>query len=148
MDEKFSFYIPHYYKQSSFRDIDYSGSWKKLTLDVREGPASSIFSSSFEMPASATLAMKSSSTKTLAVLKFLCMMGGFRLCKWHKPAVLETKNLRLKWLFLGSIRSSTVVISVSLSLPLAAPRAIDILCLNSSLVDESCLVSARKCIYM
>lgn len=98
MDEKFSFCIPHYYKQSSFRDIDYSGSWKKLTLDVREGPASSIFSSSFEMPASATLAMKSSSTKTLAVLKFLCMMGGFRLCKWHKPAVLETKNLRLKWL--------------------------------------------------
>ena len=68
---------------------NYSGSSKKLTLDVREGPASSIFSSSFEIPASATLAVKFSSTNTLAVLKFLCTMGGFRPCKWDKPAKLE-----------------------------------------------------------
>lgn len=66
----------------------YSGSWKTLTLDARDGPASSIFSSSFETPASATLALKSSSTRTLAVLKFLCTMGGFRPCKWHKPALI------------------------------------------------------------
>lgn len=73
------------------KTLNYSGSWKILTLDVREGPASSIFSSSFAIPASATWAMKSSSTKTLAVLKFLCTIGGFRPCKWHNPAKLETQ---------------------------------------------------------
>lgn len=74
----------------------YSGSWKTLT-DARDGPASSIFifSRNFVSPASATLAMKFSSTKTLAVLKFLCTKGGLRLCRWLKPA-LDTNRSVLK----------------------------------------------------
>lgn len=75
--QKSSFTMELQMRQSAI----YSGSLKALTVLDPEGPASSIFSSSLRIPASATFAMKSSSTRTLAVLKFPWIIEGRWPCK-------------------------------------------------------------------
>lgn len=57
---------------SFMMESDYSGSRKGSSVVVLEdGPAPSTLSSKLLNPASATFGMKSSSTRTFAVLKFI-----------------------------------------------------------------------------
>lgn len=64
----------------------YSGSLKAL----KEDEVASW--SSLDTPASATFAMKFSSTNTFDGLKLLCTDGGCSPCKWHKPALVKTET--------------------------------------------------------
>jgi hypothetical protein len=63
----------------------YRGSRKAL-LDVLEDvPAPPSLSRRPGIPVSATFGAKSSSTSTLAVLKFIWIAGGVRECRWLRP---------------------------------------------------------------
>lgn len=70
-----------------YRDIYYSDARNISSVATwEEEPAVSTLPRKLRSPASATLAMKFSSTRTLAVLKFLCTKRGLREWRWAKPA--------------------------------------------------------------
>lgn len=85
--------------------------------------------------------MKFSSTSTLFVLKSLCIKGGSRLCRWFKPATAF--SLTPSFARASGPQGHKEGKSQSFFLPLAAPMAIESLCLNSSRVAEPFLVSGR-----
>lgn len=64
-----------------------SGARNMSLATVRpDGPPTLTLPSKFRMPASATLAMKFSSTRTLAVLECLCTREGLMAWRWARPA--------------------------------------------------------------
>lgn len=77
--------------------ITYSGARNiSSTAFWEDGPAvSSTLPRKLRTPASATLAMKFSSTRTFDVLKSLCTNRGLRVWRWDKPANWKKVQIRL-----------------------------------------------------
>lgn len=150
--------------------MDYSGARKISSAATWEdGPATSNLPRKLRNPASATLAMKFSSTRTFAVLKSLWIKRGLREWRWARPAYLHWAAMELKnqtirffnskkliqgpqvlWKLLREFCQTRAGHTYYLNKrqnkyqgsqnahwfcrgsPLAAPRAIESLCLNSS----------------